>query len=475
MIIKYLNFEVNKKNFLFFFLPIFFLIIFAIIIKIDIFTTLHLAITLMTTLLIFYLCFSFFNNFDKFTESHAPEVLTTIGIAGCFIGLIFGFFPIAKMSILEKENADLFSKIPSIITSVTLSFISSAVGVIAALVIKFKHKSISEKEKLAENKNNMSVLINEFKNLNENLTQNSNIAIVDELKLLRNEVNLCFSKQNISAEQKMNEVIKNLSNFSDQLVKSSSSTIIEALNKVVKDFNTNITSQFGENFKELNYAVKDLVSWQNQYKDELAIMRISQTQMTEDMQLASKNFSEIATNTKILSNISNEFNTMIENLQQNFHSAMQAHKNLSDAIIPISNIVPEFSKKTNDLISNLDLNMQRIFSTIESHEKTLVLGLQNTHNEMKEILTETVKINQKELSSHVKQITEDMANKVKILDTALETELNKSLETLGRLMASLSEKFVSDYSTINTSITDNFRNILQAIEEIKPENINRVN
>lgn len=439
--------------------------------KLDFFTFLHLAITAYTIFLISYKCRSFIKNFDKFSESHAPEVLTTIGIAGCFVGLIVGFAPIAIMSITEKENADLFSKIPTIITSVTLSFLSSAAGVIAALLIKSKHKKIFDKGINTEEKNKFDLLISEIKLLNKNLINREENLIQEELKMLRTQNFEIFKESSLNFDNKMNEIIKSLSNFSEHFIKTSSNTMLEALNKIVKDFNNNMIGQFGENFKELNHAVKDLVTWQQQYKDDLALMRISQAQITEDLQNNAISLSKISDHTKSLSIISKDFGEIIEKLNNCFNNTIDAQKKLVEVLIPMNNIVPEFSDKTEKFITQLDINVTKIFSNIESHEETLILNLQKSHTEMKQILTESLKLNHQELASHIKQISDDMANKVTILDTALETELNRSLESLGRALSSLSDKFVSDYA----KITDNFKDILHVVATIKPELIDKVN
>ncbi len=269
----------------------------------------------------------------------------------------------------------------------------------------------------------------------------------------------------------MEHLIDSFRNYSEQMVENNSNAIVLGLNEVVKDFNSKLTGQFGENFKELNYAVKDLVNWQHQYKDELAIMKLTQLQIVEDLSSSAKSLNDIVSGSKILINISKDFKEMIDQLKNNFDCTSESQKIFIETMQSMKNVVPEFSTKTNDLISELQLNFKQICANIESHEKNLVYNLQKNQTEMKDLLIETIKVNNQELSTHVKMISEDMAEKVTILDTALETELNRSLESLGRVLGALSEKFTSDYS----SITENFKNIINAIAAIKPELMDRVN
>ena len=46
-----------------------------------------------------------------------------------------------------------------------------------------------------------------------------------------------------------------------------------ALKTVIQDFNNNLIEQVGENFKQMNTAVLELVTWQKNYKQQLAEMK----------------------------------------------------------------------------------------------------------------------------------------------------------------------------------------------------------
>jgi hypothetical protein len=54
------------------------------------------------------------------------------------------------------------------------------------------------------------------------------------------------------------------------------------------------------------------------------------------------------------------------------------------------------------------------------------------------------------------------------LDSALEEELEKSLNSLGKSLASLSNKFVEDYQPL----TDRLRDVVRIAEEIEPAGVN---
>jgi hypothetical protein len=438
--------------------------------KIDFWLILHLFITSASVAIIIYKYIQFHKRFDSFAEAHAPEILTTIGIAGCFMGLIAGFIPVAWMSIFDKENSDLFSKIPSIITSITLSFISSAVGIICALFIKFKHKKTRENKLQNKDANNSKSenLIEAIHKLDLSVSKIRQEAFVNEIKIMKQEQNDKLSSIHNVIEDKMNVLTDCFIGFSKHMVENNSKALIDALKEVIKDFNSKLTEQFGENFKELNSAVKDLVVWQKQYKEELVLLKLVQLQTADDLKKSSLSLTDIVTNTQNFTDIAIKFESTIDNLKINLDRSVDSQNSLSESLLSMKNVAPEFSRKIKELVADLDLNMKQIFSNLESHERNLVINLQKNQADLKDLLIESIKMSQQEISTHLKKASDDMADKVKILDAALEVELNKSLESLARRLGSLSEKFATDYS----SITNGFENVLKAIEPILKHKIN---
>ena len=86
---------------------------------------------------------------DKFTLNHGPEVLTTIGIFGCFLGISYALWN------LGSNANDLISNIPSLIIGLKTAFIGSTVGIACALGIRLKQyldkNTASESKQASEN------------------------------------------------------------------------------------------------------------------------------------------------------------------------------------------------------------------------------------------------------------------------------------------------------------------------------------
>lgn len=66
--------------------------------------------------------------YTRFPLVHGPEILTTLGIAGCFLGIALG--------LLNFDSNNVQLSIPSLLSGVKSAFRSSIAGVFGALYIK---------------------------------------------------------------------------------------------------------------------------------------------------------------------------------------------------------------------------------------------------------------------------------------------------------------------------------------------------
>jgi hypothetical protein len=78
------------------------------------------------------------------------------------------------------------------------------------------------------------------------------------------------------------------------------------------------------------------------------------------------------------------------------------------------------------------------------------------------MLNEAMQLAQRNLNQSLTENAQVIATGVASLDAALQKELNQSLETLGRQLAALSQKFVDDYSPL----TDKLRQIVQMTSRV---------
>ena len=193
----------------------------------------------------------------QFKYSHGPELVTTIGIFGTFLGVSIAIWTLAS-------SKDVISSLPSFIASLKLAFIGSAFGVLAALVIRFfqwygkKEVEFSNETLIVSEKDSNELIVQELKTLNKSLAGPEQGTLLSEIKLMR----LDFNDQ-------ISNLRKSFDEFSQNMLENNQKAFIEALNNAIQDFNKNLTEQFGENFKQLNIAVGKLVEWQENYKNQL--------------------------------------------------------------------------------------------------------------------------------------------------------------------------------------------------------------
>ncbi|MFM0061809.1 hypothetical protein [Paraburkholderia aspalathi] len=72
-----------------------------------------------------------FIRFDRFAVVHGPEILTTVGIFGCFLGI--------ALALLHFDASNVSDSVPHLLEGVKTAFWASVSGVAGSLVIRAKH------------------------------------------------------------------------------------------------------------------------------------------------------------------------------------------------------------------------------------------------------------------------------------------------------------------------------------------------
>ncbi len=214
------------------------------------------GVPIVIGILVIYLGFI---KFDKFSIEHGPEILTTLGIFGCFLGVAISLYS------LDANPGQLTKSIPLLFAGLKTAFIGSLFGVAGALIIRFRQyfkRNLSFDEEGSSKEADTGDLIVAIKSLHKGLVGTEEGTLLTQFKLQRQE----------TADQ-LTKLRESFDNFSKHMVENNQKAVIEALKEVIKDFNNQLMEQFGENFKQLNMAVGDLVKWQQQYKEELDLIK----------------------------------------------------------------------------------------------------------------------------------------------------------------------------------------------------------
>ena len=168
------------------------------------------------------------------SERNYKNEIVSLGVFGTFIGILFGLFG------FEVSNIE--QSLPFLLEGLKTAFITSGVGMFCSIIISIRRPVIHTQPKVTL----------------EHISQN---------------------------QQEMILVLKGAIN---DISSSANEEIIISLEQVVKEFNSQLNEQFGQNFQELNCGVKSLVTWQSNYKKQVAMHDESIKTNFEQLQKMSK-------------------------------------------------------------------------------------------------------------------------------------------------------------------------------------------
>ncbi|QIN31439.1 hypothetical protein [Legionella longbeachae] len=434
----------------------------------------------------------FFIKFDKFAVTYGPEILTTMGIVGCFACIAW--------ALLHFNSENITASIPFLLNGIKTAFCSSFIGVSGALLIRGKHKfsKVDSHKKNESAPASMDDLVKEITNLRRTLSGDEEGSLISQIKMFRQDSN--------DQQKKLQE---SFDNFAKHMVENNQKAFIEALKEAIRDFNQNLTEQFGENFKHLNQSVEKLIIWQEQYKHELETIKQYQSQFSNDMKQSSDAFATVVEHAKQFTDIAQNLKILLNSMDKQKDVLFAQEKALSELLATMKDHIPEFSSSTQKMITEISEGVklvqlettkiisnysteiklinnemksaladilkeaQNSFSTgikdnmemiqeaiisVESQTADVIKNhsaqLQSTQAEMKNVLVDGITKSQQEITAGLQENAKIIREGVLALDKELEKGLTDSLTSLGKQLASLSEKFVSDYLPLTERLRD---------------------
>jgi molecular chaperone GrpE (heat shock protein) len=381
------------------------------------------------------------HKFDRFAVQHGPEILTTVGILGCFTGI--------SMSLMNFDSANVGQSVPHLLEGVKTAFWASASGVAGALAIRARHhfhKLPIPQSEGAPKGATMDDLVTATLGLRDSLAGNEEGSLLSQLKLMRTD-----------QSDQLTRLRQSFDTFAERMAKDNSKALIEALQEVIRDFNVKISEQFGDNFKQLNAAVEKLVVWQQQYKDELDKLQVTQKAGADELGKAALHLNLVTQRSETFATTAAGLDQLLRGLAQQYSLIEQSQTAMSTVLVQMKDVTPMFSRKLDELADGMKTGVTKLQAETNDVVRNFSTQVQSSHAEMKQLLADSVKQSQKELNDELIKSLETIQQAVKTLDTGLQKELTKSLEALGRQLASLSEKFVADY----TPLTDRLRDVVR--------------
>jgi hypothetical protein len=374
--------------------------------------------------------------YDRYTINHGPEILTTIGIFGCFLGIAF--------AMLKFNPENVTQSVPDLLNGVKTAFIASVFGVAAALTVKFRHAFLKDpKPKVTEEPKSASLedVVSSLNGLRKSIAGENDTSLISQIRLMRQE-------QNDSSAQ----LKKSFDEFADKVSELGSKALIAALEKVIKDFNTQLNEQFGDNFKQLNSAVEKLVIWQQQYKVELDNQQQLLKRSAEGLDRSASSLSVITERAKAYTDTADDFASLLKSFGDQYSLMKQGQEALFAVLSEMKAIEPSFSKKLSDLTETFKSGTDSITASVNQQVKTLSDQIQLKNNEFSELITKKIPEIQENVNVNLKKSQDKLSENFVMLEKNLEIELQKALMTLGQQLASLSEKFVSDYGPLTEKL-----------------------
>lgn len=205
---------------------------------------------------------------------YTPNLLTSLGILGTFVGIVIG--------LIGFDISDIDSSIGPLLEGLKTAFITSLAGMFFAIVFKaidstgkLRPKSDEEQPEQATPEDILASLTRQEDSLHKLTTAiagQEDSTLITQIRLLRSDSQDANRLRAEEFKQFSETLWKQMNDFAEMLSKSATEQVINALKEVIADFNKNLTEQFGENFKQLNVAVKALVLWQQQYKTQMEEM-----------------------------------------------------------------------------------------------------------------------------------------------------------------------------------------------------------
>jgi hypothetical protein len=381
-----------------------------------------ISITIAT---LYFLVFKY----DRYASIHGPEILTTMGIFGCFVGI--------ALALLNFDPKDVTNSVPELLNGVKTAFWASVCGVFGALLIKMRQRfgaapiqSSGDESKSAS----IEDVVSAIGLLRKSISGENDSSLISQIKLLRQEQN----------DHAIN-LRKSLDEFADKVSELGSKALIEALEKVIRDFNTQLNEQFGENFKQLNFAVEKLVIWQQQYKDELDNLQEVQKESSSNLKISADSFKAVVERAESYTESAVKLEELLVGFKSQYAVMLQSQESLAKVLIDMKSVEPSFSAKLEDLTQTFKNSTTALAD--ETKKQIQSLG---------ELLDKTVPELQIKINEQIASTNEQLKKNFETLDKNLEAELEKSIVGLGQQLASLSEKFVQDY----TPLTERLREVV---------------
>lgn len=370
---------------------------------------------------------------NPFGDYEQPNTASVLGVLGTFIGIVAGLLN------FNPSPEAMHDSVTNLLSGMTTAFVTSIIGMGISLYFK-------------------NYQANAQKNFSRNNIVKPDSTIADLIQYLQRadaEKSMHIKHLEKILQDNNEKVIRELHDFGKTLAESNSKAFIAALNETMRDFNQKLTEQFGENFKQLNIAVGRLLVWQKNYA--LMIERV-----TENLQTTFEGIDSVKNS---VAKIEESAASMTESSEQILNLIVTANtyeQKLRQVLTEIQSVSENTSESVEDLARSMHEtidNANDVTRRINTIANTALYKITDTTNQT----IASMRKMSDDLNRESFKITSETAAKMKTMMETNDKNLRESLESFGKAMFQISNKFAEDY----TPLANKLREIVEIAEQVR--------
>ena len=307
--------------------------------------------------------------------AYTPNLLTSLGILGTFVGIVVG--------LMGFDPNDIDHSISLLLEGLKTAFITSLAGMGSSILFKFLSttpllaarpvgrggQEIGPAMLLAMERQRQAL-----EALRKAVAGEEESSLAGQLKLLRSDTNdharqtqrqLQDGNARLDAlhglveaqrehfERFARDLWQQMERFGEMLSKSATEQVINALKEVIVDFNKNLTEQFGDNFKALDASVQRLVEWQEHYRRQLAEMQAQYQQGVQAITATEASLAHISEESRKIPEVMDRLGTVLQVNQHQIEDLdrhLEAFARVRDKAVEA---VPEIGRRIDEMTSGV--------------------------------------------------------------------------------------------------------------------------
>ena len=240
-------------------------------------------------------------------------------------------------------------------------------------------------------------------------------------------------------------------------------TIEDNLNKLTSGFKKSTEQSLADINNTVESVGENLVETTTRLKDTTGKLRDSMENQRETLEKTSDEFKEVVGTT--LKTLAKETKTSIDTYSESLQEAITTQldsikSNIKQSNATIAESIDLQEKMLVNVSQDVKIAVDRTLRDLSEQSK---LSIREYENSLHNAVTTASKEFNRLLTENTTKSTNVLEQQTQLLDKALQDELKKAIETMGKHLAALSNQFVQDYRPL----TDKLREVVKLAEDLK--------